>query len=154
MLFLALAIFLLLSISGESAPEVSFTTITGKKIALNELRGNTVIVTFWASDCPACIKEMPDLIDLYRKFHDSGLEIIAVAMAYDPPSHVVAMSQAKQLPYDVALDLNSAYALAFGHVQWIPSTFLIDPKGHIVKKYTGTFDLEEMKQLMTTLTQG
>ena len=45
----------------SKAPDVTFTTITGKKIALKELRGKPVIVTFWATDCPACLKEIPAL---------------------------------------------------------------------------------------------
>ena len=90
-----------------SAPDVTFTTLTGQKITLNGLRGKPVIVTFWATDCPSCIKEIPDLIDLYSQYHSSGLEMIAVAMYYDPPNHVVDMTKAKQLPYNVALDLNS-----------------------------------------------
>src|SRR5512137_1942547 len=64
-------------------PNVTFSTITGKKINLKELSGKPVIVTFWATDCPACIKEIPDLIDLYKQYHKQGLEIIAVAMYYD-----------------------------------------------------------------------
>ena len=50
-------------------PNVTFTAITGKKIALKELRGKPVIVTFWATDCPGCIKEIPHLIDLYTQYH-------------------------------------------------------------------------------------
>ncbi|MGZ4970290.1 MAG: TlpA disulfide reductase family protein, partial [Methylobacter sp.] len=81
-----------------SAPDVTFTTLTGQKIVLKDLRGKPTIVTFWATDCPSCIEEIPDLIDLYSQYHASGLEMIAVAMYYDPPSHVVDMTKAKQLP--------------------------------------------------------
>ncbi|MCK5121992.1 MAG: TlpA family protein disulfide reductase, partial [Methylococcales bacterium] len=96
------------------APAASFTSITGKKIELAQLQGKPVIITFWATDCPGCIKEIPHLIELYQQFHPKGLEIIAVAMYYDPPSHVVAMTKAKQLPYHVALDLKAEHANAFG----------------------------------------
>jgi len=68
-----------------AAPEVTFTTITGKQVALREWRGKPAIVTFWATDCPTCMLEIPHLIDLYRQFHPQGLEMVAVAMAYDPP---------------------------------------------------------------------
>jgi peroxiredoxin len=125
--------------AGE-APAVTFTTITGKQIALREWRGKPAIVTFWATDCPSCMLEIPHLIDLYRRFHSQGLEIMAVAMAYDPPHHVVALTQERQLPYDVALDLNSAHALAFGNVQFTPTTFLIGPEGKIAEKSVGVFD--------------
>ena len=136
------------------APDETFTTITGKKITLKALRGKPVIVTFWATDCPACIKEIPDLIDLYKQYHKQGLEIIAVAMYYDPPNHVVTMTEDRQLPYHVALDLQAEHAHAFGEVQLIPSTFLIGPDGLIDLKITGAFDPAEMKTRIETLTKG
>jgi peroxiredoxin len=136
------------------APDVIFTTITGKKIALEALRGKPVIVTFWATDCPSCIKEIPYLIDLYTQYHQQGLEIIAVAMYYDPPNHVVTLTQDQQLPYHVALDLTAEIAHAFGDIQLIPSTFLITPDGLIAIKKTGNFDPAEIKTLIETLTKG
>ncbi len=137
-----------------SAPEVTFTSLAGEKIALKDLRGKPVIVTFWATDCPACIEEIPDLIDLYTQYHDSGLELIAVAMYYDPPNHVVDMTKAKQLPYSVALDLNSQHAEAFGGIMFTPSTFLIAPDGSVIKKEIGLFDLAKMKSTIESLLKG
>ncbi|MDO9424581.1 MAG: TlpA disulfide reductase family protein [Methylobacter sp.] len=137
-----------------SAPDVTLTTITGKKIALKDLRGKPVIVTFWATDCPSCIEEIPDLIDLYTRYHASGLEMIAVAMYYDPPNHVVDMTKTKQLPYNVALDVNSEHAEAFGGVMFTPSTFLIGPDGSVVKKETGLFDSAKMKTNIESLLKG
>jgi len=136
------------------APEVTFTSITGKKIELIKLQGKPVIVTFWATDCAGCIKEVPHLINLYNQFHPKGLEIIAVAMYYDPPNHVVEMTKAKQIPYDVALDLTAAHAHAFGQVQLTPSTFLISPTGHIMTQITGEFDFADMKQQLEKLLTG
>jgi peroxiredoxin len=136
------------------APDVTFTTITGKRIAMKALLGKPVIVTFWATDCPGCIKEIPHLIDLYTQYHQQGLEIIAVAMYYDPPNHVVTLTEDLQLPYNVALDLKAEHAHAFGDVQLIPSTFLITPNGLIALKKTGAFDPVEMKTRIETLTKG
>ncbi|MGZ4982242.1 MAG: peroxiredoxin family protein, partial [Methylobacter sp.] len=83
-LLLLLLILISCSKTITSAPDVTFTTITGQKIALKDFRGKPVIVTFWATDCPSCIQEIPDLIDLYTQYHAAGLEMIAVAMYYDP----------------------------------------------------------------------
>jgi peroxiredoxin len=155
-LLLALAFISIDAINRVStkAPDVTFATITGKKIALKDLRGKPVIVTFWATDCPACIKEIPDLIDLYTQYHKQGLEIIAVAMYYDPPNHVVTLTENLQLPYNVALDLKAENAHAFGDVQLTPSTFLISPDGSFALKKTGAFEPEEMKTRIETLTKG
>jgi peroxiredoxin len=140
--------------AANKAPDVTFATITGQKIALKELRGKPVIVTFWATDCPGCIKEIPHLIDLYNQYHQQGLEIIAVAMYYDPPNHVVTLTEDQHLPYHVALDLTAEIAHAFGDVQLIPSTFLISPDGLITLKKTGNFDPAEIKTLIETFTKG
>lgn len=133
------------------APNVHFTTIKNKSIELAALKGKPVLVTFWATDCPGCIAEIPHLIDLYQQYHPQGLEIIAVAMYYDPPNHVVNMSQAKQIPYDVALDLHADHAKAFGRVQLTPTTFLINPEGYITLQKIGEFDLDDMKQRIEKL---
>ena len=136
------------------APHVTFTTITGKKIELAKLQNKPVIVTFWATDCAGCIKEIPHLIALYNQYHPLGLEIIAVAMYYDPPSHVVEMTKAKQIPYDVALDLKAEHAYAFGQVQLTPTTFLISSTGNIVMKKTGEFVITDIKQRLENLFKG
>jgi peroxiredoxin len=138
----------------QTAPNSTFTTITGKKITLQQLRGKPVLITFWATDCPSCIEEIPHFIDLHKTYHPLGLEIIAVAMIYDPPSRVVAMSQAKQIPYDVVLDLKSEHALAFGQVQLTPTTFLINSEGKFVMKKTGLFKPEELKTKINKLLKG
>ncbi|MDQ7091087.1 MAG: TlpA disulfide reductase family protein [Methylococcales bacterium] len=154
--------FLILVISGiwvgyhsilENSPDITFTTITGKKITLKDWRGKAVLVNFWATDCKSCIEEVPDLIALYNKYHSQGLEMVAVTLYYDIPSHVVAMTKAKKIPYDVALDLRSAHANAFGQVQLTPTTFLINPQGQISFKKTGVFDVNAMKKRIETLIQ-
>lgn len=133
------------------APEITFKTLEGKELALSSLRGKPVLVTFWATDCPGCIEEIPHLIALHQQFHDRGLTIIAVAMHYDPPHHVIALTEAKQLPYTVVLDLEATHARAFGNVRLTPTSFLIDLQGKIVAQKTGVFDLTDMQQRLQQL---
>jgi peroxiredoxin len=140
--------------STNAVPETTFSTITGKKITLRELRGKPVIVTFWATDCASCMKEIPQLIALYQQYHQQGLEIIAVAMAYDPPNHVLDMAKAQQLPYHVTLDMQAENAHVFGDVSLTPTTFLIAPDGTIVLQKTGLFDLINMKTQLSNFIKG
>jgi len=133
-----------------STPETTFSTITGQKIVLTDLRGKPVIVTFWATNCASCIKEIPQLIELYQRYQSKGLEIIAVAMSYDPPNHVLETSKALQLPYPVALDMQSENAHAFGDVSLTPTTFLIAPDGTIALQKTGLLDINEVKTQLST----
>lgn len=140
--------------TNKPAPSVTFTSILGKKIELQKLQGKPVIVTFWATDCASCIEEIPHLIDLYKEFHPKGLEIIAVAMYYDPPNHVVTMSKAKQIPYHVALDLKAEHAMAFGQVQLTPTTFLISAAGDIIMQKTGLLNMTLLHNKIQQLTSG
>lgn len=156
---LIIALFILLTASiwywrntqTETAPDVTFTSIKGEKIALANLRAKTVMITFWATDCKSCIEEVPHLIELYNKYHTKGLEIIAVAMYYDPPNHVVEMTRLKQIPYDVALDLRAEHAKAFGNIQLTPTTLLINRQGQIVFKKTGLFNMDAMEKRLLSL---
>ena len=152
---LVIAITILLTSCRSSVvPDTTFSTIAGQKIVLSELRGKPIIVTFWATDCASCIKEIPQLIELYQRYHAKGLEIIAVAMAYDPPNHVIDMSKAQQLPYHVVLDMQSENAHAFGDVSLTPTTFLIAPDGSITLHKTGLFDMTEMNSQLSLFTRG
>ncbi|MBT7120902.1 MAG: TlpA family protein disulfide reductase, partial [Nitrosomonadales bacterium] len=80
------------------------TAIGGEKITSQQLLGKLTLINFWATDCPGCINEMPGLIETYKQYHAQGLEIIAVAMYYDPPSRVVSYSKNNKLPFPVVLD--------------------------------------------------
>jgi peroxiredoxin len=131
-----------------SAPSATFTTLEGRTIALNELRGKVVLVNFWATSCPGCIKEMPGLIETYRQYKDRGFEVVAVAMRYDPPNYVVNFARTRQLPFPVALDVNGEHARAFGDVQLTPTSFIIGKDGDILEQKLGELDFAKLRALL------
>ncbi|TAN50579.1 MAG: TlpA family protein disulfide reductase [Methylococcaceae bacterium] len=114
-------------------------------------RGKPVLITFWASDCPACIKEIPQLINLYRRYAPRGLHMVAVAMAYDMPSHVVSLAKSMALPYPVALDPLGENARAFGDVALTPTTLLFGPDGRLHQRIVGDFDPAILAQHIESL---
>ncbi|MCQ8183103.1 TlpA family protein disulfide reductase [Methylomonas sp. SURF-1] len=126
-------------------PDSVFTTLRGEQIVLHDLRGQPVLVTFWATDCRACIEEIPDLIALHEQFANNGLRIIAVTMPYDIPSRVKQLSEMRNLPYAVALDIEGAHVRAFGDVSLTPSSFLIDRERNIVSRVIGRFNLADWR---------
>jgi len=128
------------------APDVNFRTIANKTFQLKDLQGKVVLITFWASNCASCIKEIPDFKRLYQDYHQQGLEIIAIAMYYDRPNYVVDTQKAYALPYDIVLDLDMHLATAFGDVSLTPTTFLLTPKGEIIYQTTGLIDFKAMQQ--------
>ncbi|MGE5320612.1 MAG: peroxiredoxin family protein [Hyphomicrobiaceae bacterium] len=131
-----------------AAPAATFTTLEGKTISLEELRGKIVLVNFWATSCPGCVKEMPDLIETYNQYKGRGFEIVAVAMSYDPPNYVANFAKTRQLPFPVALDVNGEHARAFGNVQLTPTSFIIGKDGRIIQEKLGDLDFTKLKAML------
>lgn len=139
----------------RAAPDIDFSIVDGRTLNLRQLQGQPVLVVFWATTCPGCIEEMPHLIELYQELAPQGLEIIAVAMAYDPPNQVLEMRQRKQVPYPIALDVQGKVALAFGDVQHTPTTFLIDPQGQVAQRIIGRLNMVQLRaDLRSMLSKG
>lgn len=129
----------------RQAPDVAFKTLDGRELSLAQLQGRPVLVNFWATTCPGCIKEMPHLVELYNKLSPQGFEIIGISMDYDPPSQVMAMQQRRQLPYPLTMDLDAGLSRAFGDVSLTPTSFLIAPDGRIVIQKIGELDMVELE---------
>ena len=132
----------------EQVPDITLTTLQGKELSTAELHGRPVLVNFWATSCSGCIREMPHLIELYEELSPHGLEMIGIAMAYDPPNRVVAFSRSRQLPYPIALDIQGRAAKAFGDVRVTPSTFVIAPDGRVVHHAVGALDPHKLRTLL------
>ncbi|MEX0951609.1 MAG: TlpA disulfide reductase family protein, partial [Gammaproteobacteria bacterium] len=153
-IIILLAALLWLAPHGLSkAPAVSFKLLDGNEYPLADWHGKPVLVTFWATDCPGCIREIPHLIELYEEFNNRGFQIVAVAMSYDPPNRVVEFNRRRELPYYIALDIDGRIAQAFGNVMLTPTTFLIAPDGRIVTHKIGEFDTDNMRQQIAKLLQ-
>jgi peroxiredoxin len=130
-----------------AAPEVTFTTFSGESVTLSSLRGQVVLVNFWASYCGPCRKDMPNVVALHQHFASRGLRTVAVAVSKDDRARAEAYVREQALPFTVAFDDGSA-ALAFGKVHITPSLFLIDRQGRLVKKYIGEARWPELNGLV------
>lgn len=130
------------------APTVSFTTLNGRHIRLEDLRSKVVMVTFWATSCPICIGEMPDLVETYRQYQPRGFEIIAAVMAYDTPEQVRNFAGSRSSPFPVVLDASGALARSFDDTKVAPTTFLIDKSGKLVSKTLGAVDFSKLHQYL------
>jgi thiol-disulfide isomerase/thioredoxin len=140
--------------ASQRTPLVNLTTLHGESLSMASLRGRPVLVNFWATSCPGCIKEMPKLAELYREFAPQGLEVIGIAMAYDPPDRVVALSSDRKIPYPIALDINSELARAFGGVELTPTSLLIAPDGQVVLRESGRLDVQKVREMVAAMLTG
>ena len=134
-----------------AAPESTFVLLDGSKKTTSDLKGKVALVNFWATSCTTCVAEMPKMVSTYDKYKARGYEHVAVAMAYDPPSYVVNFAQTRKLPFKVAIDNTGAVAKAWGEVQLTPTTYLVNRKGEIVKRYVGEPNFAELHQLIEKL---
>ncbi len=133
------------------APESSFVLLDGSRQTTADFRGRVVLVNFWATTCTSCVAEMPQLIATYDKYRDKGFDTVAVAMSYDPPSYVVQFTQTRKLPFKVAIDNTGTVASAWGDVRLTPTTYLVNKKGEIVKRYVGEPDFDDLHRLIEAL---
>ena len=148
----ALAFFWFAPNSGlQAAPNASFKTIDGKSITLSELKGKPYILTFWATDCPGCVAELPHLVDLYKEYAGQGLRIIAIAMPHDDLDAINTMRRLKGMSYDIAFDRKGELTQAFGGVLVTPMSFLITPEGKIALQKLGEMDMTVVEQQIQTM---
>src|SRR4030095_7981395 len=96
------------------APEVKFNGLTGDTFTTSDLRGKVVVVNFWATWCPDCIKEMPKLVDTHRKFATRGYETVAVALAQAKAEDIARFDAKHALPLRIGFDCSGEIARARG----------------------------------------
>ncbi len=152
--FIAALLAAALALSGcgqERAPASSFVLLDGSSVRTEQFQGKVTLVNFWATSCTSCVAEMPELIATYDKFKARGYETLAVAMSYDPPAYVVNFAESRKLPFKVAIDNTGANAKAWGEVKLTPTTYLLNKRGEIVKRYVGTPDFAELHRLIEKL---
>lgn len=139
------------STGATAAPASTFVLLDGSKQTMDNLKGKVTLVNFWATSCVTCVAEMPKVIATYDKYKAQGYDTLAVAMSYDPPSYVVNFAETRKLPFKVAIDNTGAVAKAWGDVALTPTTYLVNKRGQIVKRYVGEPDFAELHKLIETL---
>ena len=132
------------------APDFALPDLKGRTVHLKDFRGKVVVLDFWATWCGPCKMEIPHFVELMKRHGEKGLEIVGVAMD-EPGAEVVRpFVQKNDLRYHVLLgDLYTANR--YGGVDALPTTFVIDRKGHIARKYIGYRSLESFEEDLAPL---
>jgi peroxiredoxin len=139
------------STGSSAAPQSTFVLLDGSKKTTADLKGKVALVNFWATSCTTCVAEMPKMVSTFEKYRARGYEHVAVAMSYDPPAYVVNYAETRKLPFSVAIDNTGAVAKAWGDVQLTPTTYLVNRRGEIVKRYVGEPNFAELHRLIEQL---
>jgi peroxiredoxin len=133
-----------------AAPDWQLTRLDGTVMRAEELRGKVVVVDFWATWCGPCIKEIPGYIEMQRAHADRGLVIVGISLDQGGPAGVQRFVERHGVNYPIVMG-DAAVAEAFGGVQSIPTTFLIDRQGQIRDRKVGAMEREEYEPLVTSL---
>jgi peroxiredoxin len=132
-------------------PDVKYTLLDGRTSGTHELRGKVALINFWATSCTTCVHEMPQVVSTYEKYKSRGFETVAVAMSYDPPAYVANFAESRKLPFKVAIDNTGVVAQKFGEVRLTPTTYVINKRGQIVKRYVGEPNFNDLHALLEQL---
>jgi peroxiredoxin len=137
---------------GNQAPDFTLLTMEGTSITLSDLRGNPVIVNFWASWCGPCRIEIPHLKATYEKYSGQGLEILAIDLAFnDSIKEVNKVIESEEMRFPVLLDLRGEVAGQYA-ARVIPTSFLIDSDGIIRNIKIGAFRTQsEIDKMLESL---
>ena len=158
--FLFLAIALLFSLSGcgrkeppavgMAPPKFTLPDLKGHKITVpDDFSGKVIVIRFWIDSCKSCEKEMPEINQIYNKYKDKGLVVLAINVGQSKNA-AETFATRLHLTYPVLLDTNSATTERYG-VKAVPFTFVVDRKGVITKRILGETERESFEKMIQGL---
>ncbi len=139
--------------AGVQAPDFKMKTIDGKTFKLSQLKGKTVVLDFWASWCPDCRKDAPEVVRMYKEYAPQGIEFVGVSMDTDVEAwrkaceqFGITHTQVSELKKFKETDIAKAYG-----VKWIPSMVVVDKEGKVALSTVLTYKVDKyLKELRPT----
>lgn len=123
--------------AGFLAPDFTLETLEGESVTLSDLRGQVVLVNFWATWCPPCKAEMPAFEQAYQDYADKGFVLLAVnAIQQDSVPAIDIFKANNGLSFPILLDTDSSISRAY-QVQSLPTSFFVDKDGVISEVVIG-----------------
>ena len=134
------------------APEITLKDLEGNTVSLSDYRGHWLLVNNWATWCPPCRAEMPELNAYYQMHKDDGFVLIGIS-AGDPQNEVEKFVAAYDIQFPIWVDPYQDAIRAF-RMSSLPSSFVIDPDGYIRMAWTGGVTLDTLEKNVTPLFSG
>ncbi|WP_408891970.1 peroxiredoxin family protein [Paenibacillus taichungensis] len=134
---------------GNIAPDFELNSLDGKIFKLSDFRGQKVIVNMWATWCPPCRAEMPDMQKFYEKYADENTTVIAINMTTSEKSvdRISVFLDEFGITFPILLDKQNKIAEIY-QVHALPTSYIIDSQGVIQQKVTGPMNYEMMEKLV------
>lgn len=133
---LSAALLLTGCVNIQKAPEFSLKKVTGGELKSSDLKGKVVVVDFWATWCVPCKKEIPEYIKLREKLKGLDVEFVGITFDSQGPEEVMPYLKELGITYPVVMGTDEVDVGFGGHLGY-PTTFLVDKKWNIHKKFLG-----------------
>ena len=143
-------LLLLLSAAWVQAADFRLTDTKGKTHTLSGYKGKWVLVNYWATWCPPCLEEIPDLVALHED-RKNNLVVIGVAMDYRNARQVTDFAESMLVDYPIVLG-NDEVVRQIGPVQGLPTTYLYNPDGRMVAQQVGAITREMVERYIASKT--
>ncbi len=121
------------------APSWQLQNTEGKTVKLSDYKGKIVVLNFWATWCPPCREEIPDLVSLQKQYAAQGVVVLGISMDEGGTAKVASFAKKYGINYPVVMG-DEKISEAYGGIQVLPTTFIIDRKGNIVDGLQGGAD--------------
>ena len=152
LLVVLLAVFILGCSKGDSgqglsggAPDFTLPAVDGSMVSMSDYSGKVILVDFWATWCPPCQEMIPVLSKLHKKYSDKGLVILGVSLDKDGLGVLGTFVHENMIPYKVVMGDNRI-SNAFGGVSSIPTLYMVDREGRLVRKLTGYHSYNQLEE--------
>jgi thiol-disulfide isomerase/thioredoxin len=122
--------------SGKPVPSISYPDANGNLQRLEKYKGNYLLIDFWASWCGPCRQSIPKVKELYAEYHPKGFDVLSVSIDKDESAWRKAMQEEK-MPWEQLLSPDMDQTMKKFQFSGIPTMYLIDPNGKIIRSYTG-----------------
>ena len=141
-----------LSLFGLHAQAFTLVDSKGKTHSLSQYKGKWVLVNFWATWCPPCLEEIPDLINLHDN-PKNNVVVIGVALDYLNPKQIRDFSENMMISYPIVAG-NRKLASQIGPVDGLPTTYLYNPQGKLVAHQLGPITGEAVMDFIRNSVKG
>lgn len=131
-------------------PAWELKDVNGKAIQSADFKGKVVILDFWATWCPPCRAEIPGFVELQRRYEKDGLVVVGISLDRGDPAEVRSFLGKNGVNYPVALGTEEVVR-AFGDIESIPTTFILDREGRIVTRHEGYAEMEQFERQIKPL---